>query len=123
MGGSESWRLLAFTLLFIFLANLATWSGGAAQMAHELGHGAVAAMAAGALDAAVPFAEPGENSAPAIVEHQALHAVDHMQFFPPTPFHYAFATAPAGRAHAAFLARQPTPARADLPFRPPRQRF
>lgn len=120
-------RCLAFSLLVVFMANLAAWGGGAAQMAHELGHGAVAAMAAGQDIATLSpalraYAEAGDDSVPAAVEHQALHAVDHMQLFPPPPARLSFATPVPGLAAFFFVTRGLPPPRADQPFRPPRQR-
>ena len=115
-------RLVALVMLVVVLANLAAWGGGAVQMAHDLGHGAYAGQHASLQPAVMrAWAEAADDSAPAAVEHQALHAVDHMQFFPPTPAQVAVRQPAAGRATVFFLARALPPARSDLPFRPPRR--
>ena len=116
-------KTLAFALFAIFMVNMVAWSFNSHRLAHEIEHSREFAEMTLSL-------EPGENlnndlvdsgadDAPSATEHQLLHAIDHLQFFPGIVFYGAIPFLPSTALFDFMLLTLPHAA-FDPPFRPPR---
>lgn len=116
-------RHAALLMLVIFLTNMMAFALSATRLAHELDHDAKLELSTSDHVHDRLASNPGHSDdASDAVEHQVLHAIDHVQLFPDVGF-----TSPRA-ANGASIVRShiadkvlPHPG-ADLPFRPPRAR-
>jgi len=115
-------KYLSLAVLVIFMTNMGVWSFHSNWLAHELEHsGTLEVMAATADHADAgklgALADNNEKS-PATMDHQLLHAVDHLQFFPGAVIDGIFASQPgAVRYHCTSF--NVALATFETPFRPP----
>ena len=106
-------------MLVIFMTNMGVWSFHSNWLAHELEHsGTLELMQASAdHDDAYGPADNNEES-PATMDHQLLHAVDHLQLFPGAVIDGIFASLP-GAVRYHFTSFNVALATFETPFRPP----
>lgn len=112
---------LAILMLVIFMTNLGAWNLSSTRIAHELEHDGRPEMSAASHQHA--FLLHAKNASMdddrATVEHQMLHAVDHLQFFPDTTSQLAF-QAPLANGASWYFTEQTLPfSTYDTPYRPP----
>jgi len=112
---------LATMMLVIFMTNLAAWDLSSSRIKHEIEHEGHPQTSATSHQHAFLLVEKntGRNDGRASVEHQMLHAVDHLQFFPDTPIPLAFPS-PLASEVTWYFTHQIWPfSTYDTPYRPP----
>ncbi|MCL6486074.1 hypothetical protein [Janthinobacterium lividum] len=116
---------LAFFLFVMFMTNSGAWTGSSVRLAHEMAHIGQLDQDAGEHEHAhLGHSDDGDhdnrnNEVPSKSGHQALHAVDHLQFFPDTAFGgFSMLAADANVPPQFVTLRLPLPSY-DPPFRPP----
>ena len=120
-------KYIAFLLFVILMTNIGVWGFSGARLAHELEHDGME-QAASHEHAHVHHVhhvhhgdEAGDDDdAPGVSEHQVLHAVDHLQFFPDTALSGAFVPTMASGVSLHFTEQHLPPPTFAPPFRPPR---
>ena len=114
---------LALALLVIFMTNIAVWSDHSSWLAHELEHVSSLTSMTVADDHAAAYdgntAVDREENMPDTIEHQLLHAVDHLQLFPSPTASGTFLSLPSVE-RSYFTPIIVALATFDTPFRPPR---
>jgi hypothetical protein len=114
---------VVFLLFVIFMTNIGVWGFSAARLAHELEHNGIGQVANAHEHADVAIIDDAsdDDGMPDLAEHQTLHAVDHLQFFPDTSTNVVLTSGNANIARLHFTERTlPFPALDPL-FRPPRR--
>lgn len=122
---------IAFLLFVTLMTNLGVWGFSASRLAHELEHNGMAQVAASHQHVHhhhdVDHDEhrdhdegDDDDGALGASQHQVLHAVDHLQFFPDTAFGGAFVPAVASATAIHFTEQSLPLPTFDPPFRPPR---
>jgi hypothetical protein len=117
---------VAFLLFVIFMTNIGVWGFSAARLAHELAHNGIEQVASAAnahehINVAISEEASDDDGMPGLAEHQTLHAVDHLHFFPDTSARVVLTSGKANIALPHFTERAlPFPALDPL-FRPPRR--
>jgi hypothetical protein len=94
---------IAFLIFVIFMTHVGAWGFSSAKLAHEFEHNdngiKQAATAHQYVDTAVVNIDDDDDDDDDLgldlVEHQVLHAVDHLQFFPDTALGCVFSPARA----------------------------
>lgn len=115
---------LAFFLFVMFMTNSGAWTGSSVRLAHEMAHIGQLDQDAGGHEHAHLGQSDGDhedrgNEVLGKSTHQALHAVDHLQFFPDTAFGgFSMLAADANVPPQFVTLRLPLPSY-DPPFRPP----
>lgn len=113
---------LALAMLAIFMANMGVWSFHSNWLAHQLEHsGMVELMTASGAHAGVHkigALADNDKKSPAAMEHQLLHAVDHLQLFPGAITSGIFSFLP-GAVRYHFTPPNVALATFEAPFRPP----
>ena len=114
---------LALALLVIFMTNIAVWSVQPNWLAHELEHvGNLEPMTVAADHVDLFHTESKDSSddnAPNAIEHQLLHAADHLQLLPSLGLNDIFLS-PLRVEHCYFTHVIVLAATFEAPFRPPR---
>lgn len=114
---------LALALLVIFMTNTAVWSVHSNWLAHELEHISSLKPMAVADDHVAAYdsitAVDNDENAPNTIEHQLLHATNHVQLFPSPDINRIFL--PSLTLERPYFTRVDVPfATLEAPFRPPR---
>ncbi|MFZ6760547.1 hypothetical protein ACO0K9_25360 [Undibacterium sp. Ji50W] len=112
---------LAILMLVIFMTNLGAWNLSSTRIKHELEHDGRPEVSAASHQHAFLLHDKNasRDAERATVEHQMLHAVDHLQFFPDTTSLLAF-HAPLASAASWYFTQQTLPfSTYDTPYRPP----
>lgn len=112
-------RYLSLAVLVIFMTNMGAWNFHSGWLTHELEHGGMLELMQASVDHDDAYA-PADNDekSPAAMEHQLLHAIDHLQFFPGAIPSGIFSFLP-GAARYHFTSFNVAPATFEAPFRPP----
>jgi hypothetical protein len=114
---------IAFLLFVILMTNIGVWGFSSARLAHELEHNGIEQVANAHEHADVAISDDAndDDGMPNLAEHQTLHAVDHLHFFPDTSANVVLTSGNANIALLHFTERTlPFPALDPL-FRPPRR--
>ncbi|MHB1591670.1 MAG: hypothetical protein ACYCTW_09085, partial [Sulfuricella sp.] len=79
-------KYLSLAMLVIFITNIAMWSFHSNWLAHELEHSGALELMTAPVDHAdvhkIDALADNDEAAPSAMEHQLMHAVDHLQLFP-----------------------------------------
>jgi len=111
---------LAFILLVIFLANMALWSFSKKDFSHELMHADIVLLAPDHDHHEAGSGDPQDDDSLSTVQHQVLHAADHVQFLSGVPDHAPRVETEVSSIPLQFTSQAlPRPA-LDQPYRPPR---
>lgn len=116
-------KQLALALLVIFMTNTAVWSVHSNWLAHELEHiGSLKPMALAANHVVAydsTTAIDSDKNAPTTIEHQLLHATDHIQLLPSPNINGLFVSV-LTLERPYFTPINVPFATLEAPFRPPR---
>lgn len=115
-------KYLALAMLVILMMNIGVWSVHSNWLAHELEHStnlmpmAEVADHAALLD--IDSDDDNEAKAPSAIDHQLLHAADHIKHFSSPDFNRIFLALPS--AMRSYFTPVVVPiATLEAPFRPP----
>ncbi len=115
-------KTLSLVLLVLVLIGNGVFAFDSKRLAHAISHGQSLAPSLLDHNASFPFAAQGEREAQPLsaIEHQLLHAAEHIQTFVANrvfnePADFSARVVPGGRSSLAL-----PQAEAELPFRPPR---
>lgn len=115
-------KYLALAVLVIFMANMGVWSFHSNWLAHELEHSGTLELMTASVDHAdvhkINALADNDEKSPAAMEHQLLHAVDHLQLFPGAITSGIFSFLP-GAVRYHFTSANVALATFEAPFRPP----
>ena len=113
---------LALVLLILVLIGNGVFAFDSKRLAHAISHGQLLAPSLLDHNASFPFAAQGEREAHPLsaIEHQLLHAVEHIQTFVANRDFDEQADAPARLVPGGRASLAPPQAEAEPPFRPPR---
>ncbi|MFZ6872637.1 hypothetical protein ACO0LF_11260 [Undibacterium sp. Di27W] len=108
---------LAVILLVIFMTNLGAWNLNSSRITHALEHDGRPEVSTSAPqhDARNTDRDNGHSA----IEHQMLHAVDHLQLFPDTTALLTFHAPLAPDSSWHFTAQLLPFSTYDAPYRPP----
>lgn len=109
-------------MLVIFMTNIGLWSFHSNWLAHELEHNDTLELMTASVDHAdvhkIDASADIDEAAPSAMEHQLMHAVDHLQLFPGAIIDGIFSFLPSAvRYH--FTVFNVALATFEAPFRPP----
>lgn len=115
-------KYISLAMLVFFMGNMGVWSFHSNWLAHELEHNGTLELMTASVDHAdvhkIDALADNDEKSPAAMEHQLLHAVDHLQLFPGAVIDGIFSFLPSAvRYH--FTSFNVALATFEAPFRPP----
>jgi hypothetical protein len=114
---------IAFLIFVIFMTHVGVWGFSSAKLAHEFEHNGIKQAAATHqyVDIAVVNIDDDNDLGLDLAEHQVLHAVDHLQFFPDTALGCIFSPARANIVLLHFIEQSLPLLTLEPLLRPPRK--